>query len=116
MHMIGHQTPGQHLHVCSLAALLDQFHVPGIVPGVEECLLPPIATLGDVVGNSGNDMASDSGHRQTVAQTFDQIKNKKRLSGHKKNKWGHIQFAALARQAIDRAKGKLCMSPFMFVE
>ena len=27
------------------------------------------------------------------------------------NKWGHIQFSARARQAIDRAQGKFCTSP-----
>jgi hypothetical protein len=65
MHMIGHQTPRQYLHVSGLAALPQQIDVPDIVGGLEKCLLSRIATLCDVVGDSRNDMASDAGHGQT---------------------------------------------------
>ena len=60
--MIGHQTPRKHTNLRLPAAFPDQLDVAGVIALAEERLLPPVATLNDVVGDAWDDDTSDARH------------------------------------------------------
>ena len=69
MYVIGHQAPCDHLDAGCCAAFSNQFDVAGIVARVEKRRLAPVATLGDVVGNSWNNGSSAARHGRDVGTT-----------------------------------------------
>ena len=62
MHMVRHQAPGPHLDVGGLAIGREQIAVARIVAVAEEGASPAIATLGDMMGMSGDHDAGETGH------------------------------------------------------
>ena len=67
MHVIGHQTPGEHVYPSLSAALADELDVAAVVGRIEKGLLTPIATLRDVVCDTGNDDTSGAWHARNDA-------------------------------------------------
>jgi hypothetical protein len=94
--VIGRQAPRQNLDPGVATALGDQLHVPREIIQPEEHLLPPVATLRDMMWNAGNNDASGAGHLQSIARTTEQYKNIFRtmrfsdrcLENWKIGKWG----------------------------
>ena len=77
MNMVGHQTPSEHVDTGVPTPLSDEFDVPAIVGLAEKRLLPPISTLGHVMGDTWDDNASCAWHGSTngtavrnIARTF----------------------------------------------
>ena len=68
--VVGHQDPAPHRHPVCGAVNLEQVAVSGIIRIAEEGLLSPVATLGDVVGNVGQDKAGKPGHGGSVARKW----------------------------------------------
>lgn len=83
MHMVRHQAPRDHADARPLAALLHQIDVADIIGLLEERLLPPVATLCDVVGDSGNDNAGGARHADVHGTEYrpNQEQNVSRLIG-----------------------------------
>ena len=70
MNVIGHQAIRQHRHIRASAPLGDQLDVARIIGRFKKRLLPPVATLRDVVGDPGDDDASGSGHKGACSTRF----------------------------------------------
>ncbi len=64
MHVVGHQAPGPYFNTCRAAALGQQIAVERIIVGAEECARSAIATLGDMVGKTGDDDAGEVGQAE----------------------------------------------------
>ena len=62
VHMIGHQAPGSNFNIGGAAALSEPIAIKAVIAILKKHLLPPIATLCDVMWNIGNDDAGETGH------------------------------------------------------
>jgi hypothetical protein len=60
--VVGHQAIGPHFRLRAIGGAGEQIEIERIVSLLEECRLPPVAALGNVVGNAGNDDAGQTGH------------------------------------------------------
>ena len=65
--MIGHQAPRPAGHAKGAGMPRQQVEIEGIIGIVEKRLLPPIATLGHVVGQAGKDDAGGARHAGILA-------------------------------------------------
>lgn len=63
MHVIRHQAERETGDTCRCACFGDQAQVERIIALREEYLLPPVATLRDMVREARNDNAGESGHK-----------------------------------------------------
>lgn len=68
MHVVWHQAPSPHLDPRRFAIRREQIAIERIVALLEERARPAIAALGDMVGMTGNDDASKTGHTPTWAE------------------------------------------------
>jgi hypothetical protein len=62
VHMVRHQTPRPHFHLGREAMGRKQVAIERVVVIAEERPRPPIATLGDMVRQTGNDDTGKAGH------------------------------------------------------
>ena len=70
MDVVGHQAIGPYFHA-RLAGLLGQeIAIDLVVPVLEEDRFTPVPTLGDVMGETGNDHASQARHDGNVSRTI----------------------------------------------
>lgn len=65
--MVGHQHPAPHRHPMRSAMKAKEIAICGIVVCTEERLLPPVAALGDMVGNARENKAGEAGHVARLA-------------------------------------------------
>ena len=66
VHVIGHQTPGPYLDAGGLAVVRKVVAVEGVILCAKESALPPIASLGDMIGQTGNHDACKPSHQGTM--------------------------------------------------
>jgi len=66
MNVIGHQDPTPHCNAVGRAMGCKQIAISGVVRVGEKCLLPPVSTLRDVMGNSRNNKSGQPCHLQSV--------------------------------------------------
>ena len=71
VNVVGHQTISPAGNPRLLATGGEKIAKSDIISLVKENLLPPIATLGDVMGKAGNDKTSDAGHGLRLEQGGD---------------------------------------------
>ena len=69
MHAIGHEDPAPHRHAMRRTLCFEEVQIGYIVGILEECLLAPIAPLGDMMRDAGNDIASQTCHSAYVLGT-----------------------------------------------
>jgi hypothetical protein len=62
MHVIRHQAPAPDLDLGRIAMRGEQVAIESIVVVAEERPGPPVATLGDMVRETGNDDAGEASH------------------------------------------------------
>ena len=67
VYMVRHEAPCQHFDIGIAATFRDEIDVACVVGDLEERLLTPVTTLGDVVGYAWNDDASCAWHPQLVS-------------------------------------------------
>ena len=65
MDMVGHEAIRPHRDAGLGGALGEQVAIQCVVAVLEEDFLPPVATLGDMVGMVGHDDAGETGHART---------------------------------------------------
>ena len=65
--MIGHQAIGPHLYPMPRRRLGQQIEIQRVVRVLKERPLAPVATLGDMVGNAGQDHAGKTRHLRGLA-------------------------------------------------
>ncbi len=68
MHVVRHQTERETGHACRCTRVAEQAQVQRAIGRGEEDLLPPVATLRDMMGQAGNDHAGKSSHRMGSAR------------------------------------------------
>jgi len=64
--MIGHQHPGPDFHIGSAAGRRQEIAVQRITSIVEKGLRPPVATLRDVMRQTGKDETSETAHPEII--------------------------------------------------
>ena len=62
VNVVGHQHPPPYLHPFGPASLAERVGIEGVVLVTEKGLRPPIAALGDMVGEAGDNKAGQAGH------------------------------------------------------
>lgn len=69
VHVIGHEDIAPHRYAMRRTLCFEEVQIGCIVGILEECLLAPIAPLGDMVRDAGNDIASQTCHSAYVLRT-----------------------------------------------
>ena len=66
VNVVGHQAPGNAANALAPAGLGDQSAIGGVILLAKEYLLPPVAALGDVMRDVGNDDAGQTSHAHQI--------------------------------------------------
>ena len=73
MRVTGHHAIGPARDTKTATGFGEPFAIERVVAGLEEYLLAPVAPLGDVMGQAGNDDAGDAGHERELTQAGNKV-------------------------------------------
>jgi hypothetical protein len=74
MNVIGHLAIGPDLDAEPPAGFAKPIAIERVIAVLEEYALAPVAALGDMMRQPGNDDAGDAGHRRAIAREQQSVK------------------------------------------